>query len=284
MQKFKQFIVSAKPFEADILSGLLWKFDITGITENDLSLTVFAKENSTLTVEKLNSFLTDLKSQEIISKFEIQFNIFEDKNWNEEWEKKTEVIEVTDRIVIKPTFRDYKNTSDKIVVQINPKMSFGTGKHQTTRLMLQLLQKYIKPNLQILDVGTGTGILAIAAAKLTSTKSILGIDNDEWCVLNSTENISLNKLETRIEIKLAEISQISETDFDLITANINKNILTQIAGKLYEKLKTSGTLILSGIFEKDISQVETFFYKTGFRKIEHQSIDEWAALVLQKTI
>jgi len=162
-------------------------------------------------------------------------------------------------------------------------MSFGTGEHQTTRLALQLLEKYIEPDLRILDVGTGTGILAIAAAMLTKTKFILGIDNDEWCLINSKENVLLNNLQEIIKIKLAEINQISETNFDLITANINKNVLIQMAENLKIKIKSSGILILSGIYKKDIQQIETVFSKYGFRKIEHQSIDKWAAIVLSKT-
>jgi len=103
LQKFKQFIISTKPFNVDILSGLIWQFDITGIIENDSSLTVFAKETASVNTKILNAFLLKLKREELISEFEMQSSLFEDQNWNKEWEKKTPVLEVTDHIVIKPT-------------------------------------------------------------------------------------------------------------------------------------------------------------------------------------
>ncbi len=282
MKNYKQFIISTVPFNPDILSALLWEFEIRGITENESSLTVYSENTSTLTAAKLNVFLSELQTQSLFSEFNIQTSIFEDKDWNEEWEKKTKVIEVTDRIVIKPTFREYAKVENKIIIQIDPKMSFGTGEHQTTRMMLILLEKHIKSNQKILDVGTGTGILAIACSLLTKSKSILAIDNDEWCILNSKENIAINKLQDSIKIKLAEISQIQENEFDLITANINKNVLLQIVENLNGKLSASGTLIISGIYKGDSQQVESHFCKHGFNIIEQYSIDEWASLVFTK--
>jgi len=159
-------------------------------------------------------------------------------------------------------------------------MSFGTGEHQTTRLIIRLLEKHTPKNGFVLDAGTGTGVLAIASILLGATYAI-GFDNDEWCLLNAQENVETNKLTEKIEIRLCEISSIPEDNFDLILANIQKNILLPIAHELKKRLRPSGKLILSGLLTTDFDAIIEKYSSIGFHLIERMDMDEWIALVLK---
>jgi ribosomal protein L11 methyltransferase len=166
MKNFKEFIITAEPFIPEILSGALWQLDINGINEDVNCLKVFADGKSKINSKEISSALQKLIEHKMLINFNVEEYLIEDKNWNEEWEKNTNVIEATERIIIKPTFRNYDKKEGQIIITIDPKMSFGTGEHQTTKLMLKLIEKNIQKNMKVLDVGTGTGVLAIASVLL----------------------------------------------------------------------------------------------------------------------
>ena len=280
MHNHKKFAVSFRPFAADLVSGLLWELDIEGITEAYNYLEVFTLDTSDITIEKISHILDKFVAENILEFYDLKESIVESKNWNEEWEKSINVVHISDKIVIVPSFKNYTPKKNQIVITIDPKMSFGTGEHQTTKLVLSLCEKYVKPNDKVLDVGSGTGVLAIGAVKL-GAGSALGIDNDEWCELNGNENIELNKVHDKAEIRLAEIDDIYETGFDLILANINKHILLDINEKLKQKIKPGGRLILSGLLIDDEEEIKKSYLPIGFKLLEKTIMDEWIALVYQ---
>ena len=281
MKTHKQFDISTIPFDPDVLSGLLWQLDIEGITENENSLSVYADEKSEVTVDQISNLLNSLKDQNLIEVFSIDETFVEEKNWNEEWEKTIDVIEVNNKIIIKPTFRDYLPKPEQLVITIDPKMSFGTGEHETTKLVLNLLDKYLDSGMQVLDVGSGTGVLSIAAS-LLGAGHVVGIDNDEWCLENGLENVELNNVNGNVEIKLAEIYDVKEKPFDLILANINKHILIDIADKIYQLTKDSGKVILSGLLVGDKTDIVELYSSKGFSLVEEKIFGEWIALVFTK--
>ncbi len=281
MKTHKQFNITATPFNPDILSGLLWQLEIEGITENENSLSVFANEESIVSVIQISGILSSLKGQNLIEDFSVDETSIEEKNWNEEWEKTIDVIEVNDKIVIKPTFRDYTPKPEQLVITIDPKMSFGTGEHETTKLVLNLLDKYVNNGMRVLDVGSGTGVLSIAASML-GAKQVLGIDNDEWCLENGLENVGLNNVGDKVNIKLTEINGVEEGPFDLIVANINKHILIDIADEIYELTKNSGKAILSGLLVNDKTDIIGLYTSKGFSLQQEKILGEWIALVFQK--
>ena len=281
MKTYKQFNISATPFNPDVLSGLLWQLDIKGISEDEDSLSIFADDKSNISVIQISAILNSLKEQNLVETFSIDDTIMEEKNWNEEWEKTIDVIEVNDKIVIKPTFRNYVAKPGQFVITIDPKMSFGTGEHETTKLVLNLLDKYINEGIRILDVGSGTGVLSIAAS-FFGAKYVLGIDNDHWCLENGLENIKLNNVNDKVSIKLIEINDVDEEPFDLILANINKNVLIYIVDEIYQLVKTTGTAILSGLLVEDKNDIVGLYTSKGFSLIEEQILGEWIALVFQK--
>jgi ribosomal protein L11 methyltransferase len=280
MKNYKEFKITISPLNIELVSGLFWQLDIDGINESDNGLVVFADAQKKINRTDIENILNTILSEKLIESFSIEEGIVEDRNWNEEYEKNVRVIEVTDRIVIKPSFKEYTPKENQIIVAIDPKMSFGTGEHATTKLVLQFLEKYVNKGAKVLDIGSGTGVLGITAALLGANKAI-GIDNDEWCLLNGTENIKLNHIEDKVEIRLAEIDQVIENEFDLIVANINKHILLDIAGDIKAKIKKTGTLILSGLLITDETEITTKYVSLGFSKVASNQMDEWCALIFR---
>ncbi len=281
MKKFTQFKIVFEPFIAELVSGALWELDIDGITEEEKELSVYVNENKKINLNSVQSVLENLQKENVIERFSIHEFEFEDKNWNEEWEKSINVIEVSERIVIKPSFRDYHPKPEQLVITIDPKMSFGTGEHQTTKLVLRMLEEELNPGVKVLDIGTGTGILAIGAVMLGASSAV-GIDNDEWCFINAKENIELNNVSDKIDIKLAEITSIHPEKFDLVCANINKNILIDIAGEVYKYVNDSGKLILSGLLVQDEKDINDHYSSLGFAPVKTKVLDEWVSILFQK--
>src|ERR1035437_4950454 len=280
MKKYKEFLITAEPFNSELLSGVLWESNISGINEEVNCIKVFTDDLS-LSLEELKKHLQNLKNENLLFSFTIEENIYENKNWNEEWEQSINVIEVTNKIVIKPTFRNYNTKPGQVVLLIDPKMSFGTGEHQTTKLVLMLLEKYVTTGARVLDVGSGSGILAIASVKLGARYAI-ALDIDEWCFDNAVENSKLNNVNDSIEVIQGEITDIKESGFDMILANIQKNILIEIAPDIYNRLKPGGIAILSGLLDYDEADIKTEFTVIGLSFLEIKSLDSWIALVFQK--
>jgi len=278
---FKEYIITAEPFNAEILSSILWELNIDGINEEVNCLKVFTQDES-VTASLIENELLLLKENKLLREFSVQENFIVERNWNEEWEKSREVVHINDRIVIKPTFKDYTSNPGEIVITLDPKMSFGTGDHQTTRICLNFIEKYIKPGMKILDAGSGTAILGIAAAKL-GAKKVIAFDIDEWSFENGIENTKLNQVEEVVEIKQCELNYITEDNFDLIIANIQKNILLDLADGFKERIKQNGVLILSGLLEIDREQIVQVYSDLGFKEIDCMKLEEWIGIVFKST-
>lgn len=277
---YKEFLITSEPFNPEILSGLLWNLDISGISEEVNCLKVFSVSVTKYDIENI---LNDLVQNNLIRGFHVDENFVEERNWNEEWENSREIIRVSEKFVIKPTFKNYSAGKDEIVLIIDPKMSFGTGEHQTTRLMLQLEEKYVSKGTKVLDIGTGTGVLVIAAIKLGASSAIAN-DIDEWCYQNCQENSELNDTVTNIDFRICTLEEIPETDFDLIFANIQKDVLLNLAEEIYSRLNKNGNLLISGLLYLDEQEIITNYSNTGFTFLETTRLDEWIALAFKKVI
>ena len=280
MKSYREFIITTEPFNAEILSSILWELNIDGINEEVNCLKVFAQHES-VTTDAIESELNLLKENKLLREFSVQENFIVEKNWNEEWEKSREVVHVTEKIVIKPTFKDYEPKSGEIVLTLDPKMSFGTGDHQTTKICLKFIEKYIKPGMKVLDAGSGTAILGIAAAKLDAGK-VIAFDIDDWCYENGIENTQLNNVVDKVEIKKCELKDIEENNFDLIIANIQKNILLELAKGFKSRINSGGILILSGLLEMDKDAIVSKYSEVGFIEIDYLKMDDWIGIVFNK--
>ncbi|MBZ0199362.1 MAG: 50S ribosomal protein L11 methyltransferase [Ignavibacteriaceae bacterium] len=281
MKKFKEFIITADPYNDEILSSLLWQLNIDGINEEVNCIKVFVAKDSPVSMEEIETILNIAIREKLLRSFTIEENIIEDRNWNEEWEKSINVIEVSDKIIIKPTFREYEKKAGQIIITIDPKMSFGTGEHQTTKLVLRLIEDVDLQNKKVLDVGSGTGVLAIASVKLGAASAI-AVDNDEWCLYNARENCQLNNCTENVKVLMGEIKNIDDKNFDIILANIQKNILLLIKDEIALRLKKEGVLILSGLLENDEEDIVREYSLLGFKKVLTQKKDDWIALKLIK--
>lgn len=201
-------------------------------------------------------------------------------NWNEEWEKNYDPIEVEDLVYVRASFHQSK-PGFKHEIVINPKMSFGTGHHATTYQMLRHQGELDHAEKKVLDVGSGTGILAIMA-HLLGARQVEAFDIDDWCVDNGNENFDLNGLSTRMG--LGTIREVNPSgSFDIILANINKNVLMDELRIYAGLLAPKGFLLLSGFYTEDIEDLIKVASPLGLNLLKKSSKDNWAALILQKS-
>jgi ribosomal protein L11 methyltransferase len=209
-----------------------------------------------------------------------------EEDWAEAWKAHFKAQKVTSRLVIRPPWEDYTPAAGEVVITIYPGMAFGTGRHATTLLCLRALEEVWEQDLpvvanpyQVLDVGTGTGILALAAARLGAR--VLAIDVDPEAVAAALENVRLNGLEGRILVEPTLLQAIRQ-QFALILANLTAPDLLQLADSLWGRLLSGGVLIISGFLQTDLPQIEARFLPLGLRKAGGHTQDEWGALILRR--
>jgi ribosomal protein L11 methyltransferase len=200
------------------------------------------------------------------------------RNWNEEWEQNFHPVIIDDFCGIRAHFHaPLQQVQHEII--ITPKMSFGTGHHATTHLMIQSMQQLSFNDKTVLDFGTGTGVLAILAERLGAAH-ITAIDNDEWSIANGEENIALNHC-SNITIAQADSLQMS-TEFDIILANINKHVLLANMAAIKQHLTPAGVVIMSGLLTGDKADMESSALNNGLSVFEHKTRGDWMCLILKK--
>ena len=201
-------------------------------------------------------------------------------NWNEAWEKNYEPIRVSDRIYVRATFHKPRPDFEYEII-INPKMSFGTGHHETTQQLLAMQPEIDHRQKTVLDIGSGTGILAIMAAKLGAA-SVAATDIDDWCIENAIENFELNQVKPDW-VKQGAIRTLNLTEtYDIVLANINKNVLLDEMGAYATLTKTGGYLFLSGFYAHDEADLMEKAKPLGFEKLKSAEKRNWMTLLLRK--
>lgn len=254
----------------------------------DLDFDGFEQQDNLLIATIRSSRFDDSKREEI----ELMLKAFDDdsvvlsekvyapQNWNEVWEQ-TIKPQLIGTFIVHPTWVKLEDDfEDKIELLIDPKMAFGTGYHATTRVMLEWLPEVIKEGDTVLDAGTGTGILAIAAIKL-GAESAFGFDIDEWSETNARENMLLNKVDG-FEVNLGSVDVVPKTEkYDVILANINRNALIELLPELTKLLKKDGRILLSGLLDED---EEMMLNLASLQKLSHKQTrqhQEWIALLFE---
>lgn len=210
----------------------------------------------------------------------IKTQIIPHQNWNAQWEENFDPVHVLDYVSILAPFHSTEGVNNMKVI-IQPQMSFGTGHHQTTWLMSKILFEIGEMPKQVLDMGTGTGVLAVIAEKLGAER-ILGIDIEEWSAENAKENVKLNDC-SKIEIVCGDIDLLQTEHFGLIIANINKNVLKSHMKEYANHLTNNGILLLSGFFSSDVHELAEFASQFGLFTQNVETKDEWALMQLIKT-
>jgi len=205
-----------------------------------------------------------------------------DRNWNEAWEATIQAQQIG-RFFVKPTWSNETAQEGAIELLIDPKMAFGTGYHETTRLMLRALPDVIADDDRVLDAGTGTGILAIAAVKLGAAKAF-GFDTDEWSYLNARENTLLNDTGDAVTLMEGSIETVpGQAEYDAVLANINRNVIVELLPALAGHLKTGGYLLLSGLLEGDREFIERQAALQAMEQLLVTQENEWICLLYRKS-
>ena len=209
----------------------------------------------------------------------LEERVVEPRNWNAEWERTVQPT-VIGPFLVKPTWAEVPaGQEDKVVLEIDPKMSFGTGYHESTRLALRLLADAVRGGERVLDAGTGTGILAIAAVRLGAA-SALTCDISEWAALNAPENFLLNGVAEQVTFRAGSLEAVPEAGFDLIFANINRATLLELLPGFRKKMSAGGALLLSGLLETDRTALLEATAVQGLHPESEKTEGEWWAVVL----
>lgn len=250
----------------DMLIAQLSEIGFDGFEEVEEGLKAFAPDN--VFNEAIVSSIMDIYGLTFTA------TIIPAQNWNQVWESNFEPMQVADFVGVRANFHQtIQNVQHEII--ITPKMSFGTGHHATTYMMMQLMEGIDFTNKTVFDFGTGTGILAILAEKLGS-KYILGIDYDDWCIENATENLLANNCQF-IKIKKADTAKLNEK-FEVVIANINKNIILDNIAYLADDVALNGQILLSGLLIEDEKDILLAIEKFGWQHITTVSRGMWIAL------
>jgi len=265
------------------LIALLGQLGVEGFWEDDDLLKCYVPEQrwSAALQEEFRATVAMIVRSSEQTVPDMRVRSLPDRNWNEEWEKTIQPLHVTPRIVISPSWHDYQPSADEIVLTIDPKMSFGTGYHESTRLMLRLMEQYLHQGCTVLDVGTGTGVLAIAALRLGAASAI-AVDIDEWSYANAMENAHRNGVNDRLTLLHGDITAAPAIPHDLVLANIQRSVLIPILPAMCSRLKTDGTLLLSGLLSVDREPMIGALQAAGLALREEAQEHEWIALAAKR--
>ncbi len=231
---------------------------------------------SFISLQDFNKAILDVIANENGLQYEIE--VIPEQNWNQLWESEFQPVIVDDFCTIRAGFHDIEVTTPFDIV-ITPKMSFGTGHHATTMLMMQMMRQMQLKGASVLDFGAGTGILAILAEML-GAGHITAIDIDPWPVENAKENIARNHC-GNIEVFQGSLEDIPVVKEDIILANINRHILLKYMPDLFTRLKPGGKLLLSGLLTDDKDIIKTSAIGNGFRFLEVKEMNNWIALLFE---
>ena len=299
--RYKEIILKIKTKDAEKASAIVSMLDIGGIYTEDYSdlldcplVKNFAlvdeellkkdKETALLHIyfaEHVNTeenliFIKERFDAEQIS-FSVLENTVKEEDFQNNWKQYYKPVLVGERIVVKPIWEEYEPKGNELVVELDPGMAFGTGTHETTRMCIQALERYVNEDATVFDVGCGSGILTIAAAKLGAKLSV-GVDLDPVAVESSKENVTYNKL-NNIEILEGNLVEVIDGKADVVVANILAEIICILTDDVKRVLKDNGIFITSGIIHDRVDMVCEKLEATGFEVIEKNRDGEWNCIV-----
>ena len=226
--------------------------------------------------------LNELKQDAFIDMgtLELEMKNVADEDWAENWKKYYKPFRIGSHLVVKPTWEEYTAQPDDLIIELDPGMAFGTGTHETTNMCMQLLEKHLEDGMRVMDVGTGSGILAIAAARL-GAKDILAIDIDPDAVKVAVENVELNGVQEQVRVVVGDLCKSEAMPCDLAVANIVADAICMLAGPLTRHLEKGRLLICSGIIREREQDVMNAAQEAGYVLFDRIEKGEWVALALR---
>lgn len=265
-------ILPNEDYISDVLAAELGEIGFDSFLPSDEGLDAYVMESS-FDEAKVKDLLSDFPFEASI---EYKVSKIESKNWNEEWEKNFfEPIVIGNDCVIHSSF--HKNVPQaKYDIVIDPKMAFGTGHHETTSLVIARLLKMELEGKTLLDMGCGTAVLAILAV-MRGAKNVVAIDIDTWCTENSIENIEINSIQG-IDVQLGGAELLAGLHFDVVIANINRNILLDDMEQYAACLSSGGELYMSGFYKEDIPLIEAEANRNGLKLIDYNEKNNWVVV------
>lgn len=264
--------------------------DLEMVSTTEGTLKIFLKDDDSTTFEDMKydvENVLDLYREEFLSRgltdeelgswdFELEEKKSED--WSQKWKEKWDVTHVTDKIAVVPDWIDYVPKKGEVIIKLEPGCAFGTGTHQTTQLCMKALEKYMKPNDKVSDIGMGSGILSILAKKLGASY-VYGCDTDDTVIEVAKENAKKNGVDAIFELGTAD--KVNEK-FDFVCANILHFVLAEIMGDLKNLMKTGALMSLSGILDEKKQMVIDAYEKENLELIEEIHQDQWTSFVVKR--
>ncbi|WP_250675070.1 50S ribosomal protein L11 methyltransferase [Paraclostridium ghonii] len=208
----------------------------------------------------------------------VELSQVDEEDWANEWKNYYKPTKIGEKIVVKPTWEEYEATDTDLIIELDPGMAFGTGTHETTSMCIRELEKYAREDSKVFDIGCGSGILAIAAAKL-GAKNVLAIDLDEVAVKVSKENIELNKVEGSVNALHGNLMEVVTDKADIVVANIIADIIKILAKDIKQFMKDDAVFISSGIIHAKVDEVKESLTQNGLEIVHVESLGEWNAIV-----
>ncbi len=296
-----QFDAQDLAFAEELICDIFFSFNLKGVICNipldepdegfgtntlpkpeEYSITGFLPllDSSDIIIEKLTQKL------EALHKFNITVNIgtriVDEKNWADAWKDYFEVTKITNRITIKPDWKDHSPTANELVIHLDPGMAFGTGTHPTTAMCIQMIEHHLKPGASFLDVGTGSGILMIAAKKL-GAGSMMGIDTDEVAIQVTEQNLEKNNIPGNdYSLVCTTLDKTDKTPYRMIAANIIAQVIVEILPQIVLRMTDESVTILSGIIKERLPDVTSALKVNRLHVKQEQYTDEWVALAVKK--
>ncbi|MCM2677861.1 50S ribosomal protein L11 methyltransferase [Alkalicoccobacillus plakortidis] len=235
------------------------------------------------TIEETKGEINGLVAHQIdLGKNAVTVSEVDEEDWATAWKKYYHPIKISNQITIIPTWEEYSPNEGEMIIELDPGMAFGTGTHPTTILSIQALEKTITPDDRVLDVGTGSGVLAIAAAKLSASK-VDAFDLDDVAVTSARSNVELNQASSVISVKQNDLVKgVEPHSYDLVVANILAEIITSFTTDVYKILRAGGTYVTSGIIKRKKQEVKDALIEAGFEIREVTEMDDWVAITAVK--
>lgn len=264
--------------------------DLEMVSTTEGTLKIFLKDDDSTTFEDMQydvenvldlyreEFLSRCLTDEELGSWDFELEEKKSEDWSQKWKEKWDVTHVTDKIAVVPDWIDYVPKKGEVIIKLEPGCAFGTGTHQTTQLCMKALEKYMKPNDKVADIGMGSGILSILAKKLGASY-VYGCDTDDTVIEVAKENAKKNGVDAIFELGTAD--KVNEK-FDFVCANILHFVLAEIMGDLKNLMKTGALMSLSGILDEKKQMVIDAYEKENLELIEEIHQDQWTSFVVKR--